>query len=117
MHNSSVAAYGSPEDLAADSNVDLVIVTVQVGKHDALTKPVRLRLWGLLLGFPHIPLRLLPCHRSEAKWERLPCIDSFKSPRRALRFTDEYALHTVPVAPSRSFLYLLHPRTMAHFPR
>lgn len=39
---SSVAAYGSPEALAADPNVDLIVVTVQVGKHYALTKPALL---------------------------------------------------------------------------
>jgi predicted dehydrogenase len=32
-------AYGSPEDIAKDPNVDLIVVCVQVNKHFALTKP------------------------------------------------------------------------------
>ncbi len=39
---SQVKAYGSPEDLAKDPNVDLVIVSVKVEKHYALTKPALL---------------------------------------------------------------------------
>ena len=35
-------AYGSAEDLAQDPNVDLVVVSVQVGKHYMLTKPALL---------------------------------------------------------------------------
>ena len=38
----SVKAYGSPEDLAQDPNVDLVVVSVEVGKHYMLTKPALL---------------------------------------------------------------------------
>ncbi|KAH8810712.1 putative oxidoreductase [Xylogone sp. PMI_703] len=37
-----VKAYGSPEDLANDPNVDLVVVSVAVGKHYALSKPALL---------------------------------------------------------------------------
>jgi predicted dehydrogenase len=37
-----VTAYGSPEDLAKDPNVDLVVVSVKVFKHYALTKPALL---------------------------------------------------------------------------
>lgn len=37
-----VKAYGSPEDLANDPHVDLIIVTVRVEKHYALTKPALL---------------------------------------------------------------------------
>lgn len=37
-----VAAYGSAEDLAHDANVDMVVVSVRVGKHYALTKPALL---------------------------------------------------------------------------
>jgi predicted dehydrogenase len=36
----SVKAYGSPEDLAKDPNVDLVVISVIVMKHYALAKPV-----------------------------------------------------------------------------
>ncbi|KAJ8125724.1 hypothetical protein O1611_g7914 [Lasiodiplodia mahajangana] len=35
----STKAYGSPEDIANDPNVDLVVVSVNVGKHLALAKP------------------------------------------------------------------------------
>ena len=35
----NIKAYGSPEDLAKDPNVDLVVVSVEVGKHYVLTKP------------------------------------------------------------------------------
>lgn len=35
----SVKAYGSPTDLAADPNVDLIVVSVRVASHYALTKP------------------------------------------------------------------------------
>lgn len=40
-HNlgANIKAYGSPEDLAQDANVDLVVVSVQVGRHYMLTKP------------------------------------------------------------------------------
>lgn len=43
-HNlgSDVKAYGSPDDLANDSDVDLVIISVAVGKHYALAKPALL---------------------------------------------------------------------------
>ena len=34
-----VKTYGSPEDLAGDANVDMVVVSVNVGKHYALAKP------------------------------------------------------------------------------
>lgn len=32
-------AYGNPEDIAADPNVDLVVVSVEVTKHNFLTNP------------------------------------------------------------------------------
>lgn len=35
----STKAYGNPEDIAADPNVDLVVVSVEVGKHYFLTMP------------------------------------------------------------------------------
>lgn len=38
----NVKAYGSPEDLAQDPDVDLVVVSVQVGKHYMLAKPALL---------------------------------------------------------------------------
>ncbi len=37
-----VKAYGSPEDLAQDPKVDLVVVSVQVGRHYMLAKPALL---------------------------------------------------------------------------
>ena len=39
---SDVKAYGSPSDIAADPNVDLIVVSVKVGAHYALTKPALL---------------------------------------------------------------------------
>ncbi|TVY90117.1 Galactose/lactose metabolism regulatory protein [Lachnellula willkommii] len=39
---SDVKAYGSPSDIAADPNVDFIVVSVRVGKHYALTKPALL---------------------------------------------------------------------------
>jgi predicted dehydrogenase len=39
---SDVRAHGSPEAIANDPNVDLVVVTVRVGLHYALTKPALL---------------------------------------------------------------------------
>ena len=43
-HNlpSTVKAYGSPEDVAADPNVDLIVCSVIVTKHFELTKPALL---------------------------------------------------------------------------
>ena len=43
-HNlpSTVKAYGSPEDIAADPNVDLIVCSVVVTKHLQLTKPALL---------------------------------------------------------------------------
>lgn len=35
----TTAAYGNPEDLAKDPNVDLVVVSVRIQKHFELTKP------------------------------------------------------------------------------
>jgi predicted dehydrogenase len=37
-----VKAYGTPEDIANDPNVDLIVVCVQVAKHYALAKPALL---------------------------------------------------------------------------
>jgi predicted dehydrogenase len=39
---SDVKAYGNPLDIAADPNVDLIVVSVRVGAHYALTKPALL---------------------------------------------------------------------------
>jgi predicted dehydrogenase len=39
---STVKAYGSPEDLAKDPDVDLVVVAVQVAKHYKVTMPALL---------------------------------------------------------------------------
>jgi predicted dehydrogenase len=38
----STKAYGSPEDLAGDPDVDLIVVSVRVAKHFELTKPALL---------------------------------------------------------------------------
>ncbi|TVY83515.1 Galactose/lactose metabolism regulatory protein GAL80 [Lachnellula suecica] len=38
----TIKAYGSPSDLAADPNVDLILVSVRVAAHYALTKPALL---------------------------------------------------------------------------
>ena len=37
-----VKAYGSPEDIANDPNVEMVVVSVKVGMHNVLTKPALL---------------------------------------------------------------------------
>jgi predicted dehydrogenase len=44
FHNlgADVKAHGSPEGIANDPNVDLVLVSVKVGTHYALTKPALL---------------------------------------------------------------------------
>lgn len=39
LEKSTVKAYGSPQDLAADKNVDMVVVSVSVEKHVALATP------------------------------------------------------------------------------
>uniref|UniRef100_A0A8H7KEV3 Gfo/Idh/MocA-like oxidoreductase N-terminal domain-containing protein n=1 Tax=Bionectria ochroleuca TaxID=29856 RepID=A0A8H7KEV3_BIOOC len=39
---SSVKAYGNPEDLAKDPDVDLVVISVRVGKHFEIAKPALL---------------------------------------------------------------------------
>ena len=47
-----VKAYGSPEDLAKDENVDLVVVSVQVDKHYALAKPALMAGKDLFVEWP-----------------------------------------------------------------
>ncbi|SPO05380.1 related to dehydrogenases and related proteins [Cephalotrichum gorgonifer] len=49
---SSVKAYGSPEDLADDPDVDLVVVSVQVGKHFRLAKPAILKKKNVFVEWP-----------------------------------------------------------------
>ncbi|KAK7217063.1 hypothetical protein V2G26_005066 [Clonostachys chloroleuca] len=39
---SSVKAYGNPEDLAKDPDVDLIVISVRVGKHFEIAKPALL---------------------------------------------------------------------------
>ncbi|CAM1510623.1 Fc.00g009580.m01.CDS01 [Cosmosporella sp. VM-42] len=48
----TVKAYGSPEDLANDPNVDLVVVSVNVGKHFILTKPALLKNKQVIVEWP-----------------------------------------------------------------
>lgn len=48
----SVKAYGNPEDLAADPNVDLVVVSVNVAKHHVLSKPALLQGKNLYVEWP-----------------------------------------------------------------
>ena len=47
-----VKAYGSPEDLAKDDTVDLVVVSVMVGKHYALAKPALLAGKNMFVEWP-----------------------------------------------------------------
>lgn len=48
----STKAYGTPEDIASDPDVDLVVVSVQVQKHYKLTKPVLLNKKKVLVEWP-----------------------------------------------------------------
>lgn len=48
----SVKAYGSAEDLANDPDVDLVVVSVRVGKHFQLSKPAILKKKDILVEWP-----------------------------------------------------------------
>lgn len=45
-------AYGSPEELAQDPDVDLVVVSVHVDKHYSLTKPALLNKKNVFVEFP-----------------------------------------------------------------
>ncbi|KAH8701022.1 putative oxidoreductase [Talaromyces proteolyticus] len=45
-------AYGSPEDLAQDPDVDLVVVSVHVGKHYSLVKPALQNKKSVFVEFP-----------------------------------------------------------------
>ncbi|KFA73866.1 hypothetical protein S40288_00876 [Stachybotrys chartarum IBT 40288] len=56
-HNlsSSVRAYGSPEDLAQDADVDLVVVAVNITKHFELAKPAILHKKDVYIEFPATP--------------------------------------------------------------
>lgn len=47
-----VKAYGSPEDLANDTDVDLVVVSVNVGKHYELAKPALLAKKDVFVEWP-----------------------------------------------------------------
>jgi predicted dehydrogenase len=53
-HNlpATVKAYGSPEDIARDPNVDLVVVAVSVTKHVYLAKPALQQKKNVLIEFP-----------------------------------------------------------------
>ena len=48
----STKAYGSPEDIASDPDVDLVVVCVQVQKHYKLAKPALLKKKKVLVEWP-----------------------------------------------------------------
>ncbi|KAK4073312.1 hypothetical protein Purlil1_13075 [Purpureocillium lilacinum] len=48
----STKAYGSPEDIASDPKVDLVVVCVQVGKHYQLAKPALLHKKKVFVEWP-----------------------------------------------------------------
>ncbi|KAJ8115956.1 hypothetical protein ONZ43_g4547 [Nemania bipapillata] len=48
----SARAYGNPEDLANDPNVDLVVVSVNVGKHFELAKPALEKKKHVLVEWP-----------------------------------------------------------------
>lgn len=48
----SIKAYGSPEDLANDPDVDLVAVSVNVGKHLMLSKPALLKNKDVFVEWP-----------------------------------------------------------------
>jgi predicted dehydrogenase len=48
-------AYGSPEDIAADPNVDLVLVSVDVSKHVALMEPALNHKKHVFVEFPVAP--------------------------------------------------------------
>lgn len=52
---SSAKAYGSPEDIAADPNVDLVLVSVDVAKHVFLMEPALKHKKNVLVEFPVAP--------------------------------------------------------------
>jgi predicted dehydrogenase len=45
-------AYGSPDDMARDPDVDLVVVCVRVGKHLAIAKPALLHKKDILVEWP-----------------------------------------------------------------
>ncbi|UNI24767.1 transcription regulator gal80 [Purpureocillium takamizusanense] len=53
-HNlpATTKAYGSPEDIASDPEVDLVVVSVQVGKHYKLVKPALLQKKQVFVEWP-----------------------------------------------------------------
>lgn len=47
-----VKAYGSPDDIANDPNVDMVVISVRVGKHYALAKPALLASKDVFVEWP-----------------------------------------------------------------
>ncbi len=49
---STTKAYGNPEDIAADPNVDLVVVSVEVTKHAFLVKPAIAHKKALFVEWP-----------------------------------------------------------------
>ncbi|KAI9151536.1 Galactose/lactose metabolism regulatory protein GAL80 [Paramyrothecium foliicola] len=51
----TVKAYGSPEDIAEDPNVDLVVIAVSVDKHARLVKPAFQNNKDVLIEFPVAP--------------------------------------------------------------
>jgi predicted dehydrogenase len=56
IHNlPNAKAYGSPEDIAADPNVDLVVVSVEVDKHVSLIEPALKHKKHVFSEFPVAP--------------------------------------------------------------
>lgn len=51
----TVKAYGSPEEIASDPNVDLVVVAVNINKHYELTVPALKHKKNVLIEFPVAP--------------------------------------------------------------
>ncbi|KAJ4155995.1 hypothetical protein LMH87_001212 [Akanthomyces muscarius] len=51
----TVKAYGSPQDIAADPNVDLISVAVNINRHYELVKPALVAKKNVIVEFPFMP--------------------------------------------------------------
>lgn len=51
----TVKAYGSPQDIAADPNIDLISVVVNINRHYELVKPAIIAKKNVLVEFPFMP--------------------------------------------------------------